>query len=112
MCCVGWQSTHQICLANYGFSTSSNHVASTQNADYAGMSEAAGLPAQRSVTSKDVHCRTKQSLNGCKGLMRVILFDEMKGRKKKWHVRVLGHLYEPLARIMLLSGRNGPTLAK
>src|SRR5947209_18306640 len=35
----------QICLANYGSSTSSNRVAHTQRADYAGVSEAAGLSA-------------------------------------------------------------------
>src|SRR5207244_4285235 len=64
MCCMGWQSTHQICLANYGFSTSSNHVASTQNADYAGVSEAVGLPTQRSVTSRIVvGCQEVQCLD-------------------------------------------------
>ena len=26
MCCMRWQSTHQICLANYSCSMSSNHV--------------------------------------------------------------------------------------
>jgi len=43
MCYLGWQSTHQVFLANYGSSMSSNYVAHTQSADYAGVSEAAGL---------------------------------------------------------------------
>jgi hypothetical protein len=42
---VWMDALFQICLANYGSSTSSNHVAHTQRADYAGVSEAAGLSA-------------------------------------------------------------------
>jgi putative transposase len=45
MCGLGWQSTHQIFLANYGCSTSRSHATSTQETDYAGVSEVAGLPA-------------------------------------------------------------------
>ena len=40
-----WHRAPQICLAHYGCSPSSNHVAGTPTTDYAGVSEAAGLPA-------------------------------------------------------------------
>jgi hypothetical protein len=42
---VCMEALFQICLANYGSSTSSHHVAHTQRADDAGVSEAAGLSA-------------------------------------------------------------------
>ena len=47
---LGWRSAHQIFLANYGFHLSRSHATSSQEADYAGVSEAAGLEPLRSVT--------------------------------------------------------------
>jgi hypothetical protein len=43
VCRLGWRSDHQIFLANYGFHVSRSHATSSQEADYAGVSEAAGL---------------------------------------------------------------------
>ncbi len=43
MDCLGWMSVYQIFPANYGFHSSRNYVPSTQETDYAGVSEAAGL---------------------------------------------------------------------
>jgi len=43
MDCLGWMSVYQIFPANYGFHSSRNYVPSSQETDYAGVSEAAGL---------------------------------------------------------------------
>ena len=43
MGCSGWMSTYQIFFTNYGFHSSSSHATPTQETDYVGVSEAAGL---------------------------------------------------------------------
>ncbi len=46
----GWMSTSQILLTNYDPHVSRSHATPTQGTDYVGVSEAAGLETQRSVT--------------------------------------------------------------
>jgi hypothetical protein len=46
----GWKSAHHLCLPNYGSSTSSLYEAQTQNADYGGVEEAAGVENPRGVS--------------------------------------------------------------
>ncbi len=40
---LGWLSAYQIFLTNYGFHSSRSHATPTQETDYVGVSEAAGL---------------------------------------------------------------------
>ena len=51
MWCSGWISAFQIFLAPYGLHVSSSHATSSQEIDYVGVSEAAGLEPLRSVTN-------------------------------------------------------------
>src|SRR5713226_1765712 len=46
MCGLGWRSAHQIFLTHYGSHVSRSYATPTQETDYVGVSEAAGLPAQ------------------------------------------------------------------
>ena len=46
----GWLNLFAIFLTNYGFHLSRGHASSSQEADYVGVSEAAGLQSLQSVT--------------------------------------------------------------
>src|SRR5712692_7824386 len=56
MDCFGWRSAHRIFPANYGSSPSRSYAPVLRTADYARVSEAAGLEPMRSVTS--IICRS------------------------------------------------------